>query len=437
MKLSPSGRIFLAFWIFGLVNNVIYVVNLSAAIDVVGVQTPKSTVLLADVAPSFLVKLAGPFFVHIIPYHVRIALLVVLSALGMLIVALSAPVGAKLFGIVVASVSSGLGELSFLQLTHFYGSTAISGFSSGTGGAGLVGSFCYLAFTTWIGLSVKASLLVFSVVPAAFLLSFYYILPAPPASLAAPASELQGYHKINDEDDEDDRPTDSLLTGTEQQPTPAPARAPHRLPSAQKPRIDPFAVTLARLAPLVFPYMVPLFLVYVAEYIINQGISPTLLFPIEEMPFTRYRDAYVTYGTLYQRKSIDLPTLSLLTLLVGVFISRSSGSIFRIHRLYIPSLLQCLNLVIFIYQSLYVILPNVYIIMVLVFYEGLLGGAAYVNTFMKVAEDMPASNREFAMGAVGLSDSAGVVCAALISLFLEKALCHYQQQTGRPYCQLP
>lgn len=41
---------------------------------------------------------------------------------------------------------------------------------------------------------------------------------------------------------------------------------------------------------------------YLAEYVINQGISPTLLFPIDEMPFDRYRDAYVTYGTLYQRK---------------------------------------------------------------------------------------------------------------------------------------
>jgi battenin len=41
--------------------------------------------------------------------------------------------------------------------------------------------------------------------------------------------------------------------------------------------------------------------VYFSEYVINQGISPTLLFPLEDMPFSRYRDAYVTYGTLYQR----------------------------------------------------------------------------------------------------------------------------------------
>lgn len=189
-----------------------------------------------------------------------------------------------------------------------------------------------------------------------------------------------------------------------------------------KPKIEPISVTLARLKPLVIPYMVPLFLVYISEYIINQGISPTLLFPIEEMPFTKYRDAYVTYGTLYQ---------------LGVFISRSSSAFIRIYRVYIPSLLQAINLILFIYQSLYMFLPNVYLVMIMVFYEGLLGGASYVNTFMLVAETVPLHDREFAMGSVGVSDSAGVVCAGLISMWLEKHLCGIQKSTGRPWCELP
>lgn len=75
--------------------------------------------------------------------------------------------------------------------------------------------------------------------------------------------------------------------------------------------------------------------------------------------------------------------------------------------------------------------------MILVFYEGLLGGAAYVNTFMKVAETATPNDREFSMGAVGISDSAGVVCAGLISLWLEPSLCNYQKSTGRPWCGLP
>lgn len=67
----------------------------------------------------------------------------------MLIVALSDHIGFKLFGIIVASLSSGLGELSFLQLTHFYGEISLAAFSSGTGGAGLVGSMIALVCGTF------------------------------------------------------------------------------------------------------------------------------------------------------------------------------------------------------------------------------------------------------------------------------------------------
>ena len=48
LRIAPSGLIFIAFWLFGLINNVLYVVNLSAAIDLVGPLVPKATVLLAD-----------------------------------------------------------------------------------------------------------------------------------------------------------------------------------------------------------------------------------------------------------------------------------------------------------------------------------------------------------------------------------------------------
>lgn len=118
------------------------------------------------------------FYANTFVASYRISILVALSCLGMLTVALSDTIGFKLFGIIVASLSSGLGELSFLQLTHFYGEISLAAFSSGTGGAGLVGSmsllyprffntnflgFAYLAFTTWMGLSVKTTLLLFSV----------------------------------------------------------------------------------------------------------------------------------------------------------------------------------------------------------------------------------------------------------------------------------
>lgn len=37
-------------------------------------------------------------------------------------------------------------------------------------------------------------------------------------------------------------------------------------------------------------------LVYFAEYLINQSVAPTLLFPLDKTPFTEYRSFYPTYA---------------------------------------------------------------------------------------------------------------------------------------------
>jgi battenin len=117
------------------------VIILSAALDLVGPTLPKAIVLLADVVPSFATKLLAPYFIHRMPYRIRILILVGLSFVGMQVVASQENLTVRLMGVVLASVSSGLGELSFLGMTHFYGPFAVVFWSSGTGAAGLLGEF--------------------------------------------------------------------------------------------------------------------------------------------------------------------------------------------------------------------------------------------------------------------------------------------------------
>lgn len=45
--------------------------------------------------------------------------------------------------------------------------------------------------------------------------------------------------------------------------------------------------------------MLPLFLVYVAEYTINQGVAPTLLFPLAGTPFRAFREFYPTVSAKF------------------------------------------------------------------------------------------------------------------------------------------
>ena len=167
--------------------------------------------LLADVVPSFIVKLTVPYFIHIVPYSARILLFVGLSIGGMLLIAATTStesqvdgsnISAKLAGIVLASLSSGGGELSFLGLTHFYGPFSLAAWGSGTGGAGLVGAGAYMAATTWFGWSVKASLLGFSLLPMVMLLSFFFVLPQDPWRRGT-ESRPKGYAEVPDQEDEE------------------------------------------------------------------------------------------------------------------------------------------------------------------------------------------------------------------------------------------
>lgn len=156
---------------------------LSAALDLVGPIVPKGVVLLADVIPSFLVKLCAPYFIHAVPYPMRIMFFVALSTTGMLLIALTpdytdgGTIATKMAGVVLASLSSGGGELSFLGLTHYYGPFSLAAWGSGTGGAGLIGAGAYSVATTALGLGVQRTLLASALLPVFMLISFFLVLP--------------------------------------------------------------------------------------------------------------------------------------------------------------------------------------------------------------------------------------------------------------------
>lgn len=410
MKLQ--NNYYVTFWLFGLINNVLYVVILSAAMDLVGPKTPKSLILLVDILPSLLVKMICPFIIHRINYGYRVISLMVMSIVGMLIVSIHRSLRWSLFGICLASISSGFGEVTFLQLTRISGiyitedsnkrGDALNGWSSGTGGAGLIGSLLYFILTSLFHFSISGSLLLFTLLPWGLLIFF----------------------KLD---------MDRLLVSSSLSYSTAPS--PEQIPSMSSGLIteygndggnleykNTFRVTIKRLIHLVVPYMLPLTSVYFFEYLINQSVAPTLLFPKETLPFQKNRDLYVLYGTLYQ---------------VGVFISRSSGKLVRLRCLYILSHLQCLNFTLAILQS-WTFINNKYPLlnMILILWEGLLGGSSYVNTFLNIQEDLSTSEVEFAMGSVSIADSLGVFLASIVGLFLEPTLCKHQIKDGRPWCGL-
>ncbi|CAG9529864.1 unnamed protein product [Cercopithifilaria johnstoni] len=418
-------RILIAFWVFGLCNNFAYVIMLSAAQDILeqghenataNVETKcleritdrqcaiitTGAVLLADILPCLLVKLSFPFFMQRIPFGVRHLIVCLLQALSYLIVAFSSGIIISLLGVVFASISSGLGEITYLSLTPYFNKNTISTWSSGTGGAGVVGALAYAILTEphFLNLSPKVTLLVMLVVPLLFSLAYWWLLVLP-----------DSIHKVNVMKPNTWIVPKTYMSANSFKDTTSIAETNDRKFSSEKvkQRILSFKEML-RTTLTLLRFMIPLMLVYIGEYLINQGILQLIVYSCDKGWHLSPSSQYRWYQVLYQ---------------VGVFISRSSINIILLPywALVLLPILQFTNVLIFFLESLYFYIPHIWVLFLLILFEGLFGGSAYVNTFSHIHDFVKPDVREFALSISSLGDSIGIVIAGLLSIPLHNYIC--------------
>ncbi|KAG9034439.1 battenin CLN3 protein [Tulasnella sp. JGI-2019a] len=248
-------RLGISFFLFGLINNILYVVILSAALDLVPPSTPKGIIAFCNIAPALVAKIGWPYVLKgRIRYGKRLIGCCACSVLGMTVVALFDSLGMRLLGICLASFSSGLGELTFLQLSTTYpialAGHAVGYFASGTGGAGVGGAGFWWEVRS---LGVKKGVALSGILPFIIPLTYFFILP-PTSKFAGPRSSSAAYSAVptadpaEAEEEEDVADTDSITTAT------AKPRAPVVVLT--------FADKVRLVKPLVLKFMLPLFLVY-------------------------------------------------------------------------------------------------------------------------------------------------------------------------------
>ncbi|CDR98976.1 hypothetical protein [Sporisorium scitamineum] len=482
LPLAPkrtSYRLNAAFFLFGLLNNSLYVVILTAALELLPQGVPTGLVSFANIFPALIAKAVWPYMLRgEVRYSKRVWSCAGLSFVGMLLVSFFPKLGMRLLGISLASFSSGLGELTFLQLstryapkaserrvaaavagleTNFAGD-AVGWFASGTGAAGLVGAAAW-----WVvrPLGVQTGMAILSVLPGFMVLAYTVVLPSVEQLLdGAGAKGGAEYAPVSTEDDAtgrnslDDPDADEAADDDVHDPTPRQDIS-VRLSFQEK---------MSLLRPMLLPYIIPLVIVYAMEYTINQGIAPTLIYPLPthsthpllSLIVKKLTDYYPLYQLVYQ---------------TFVFLSRSSISIFKLppiprRWLWAPAVLQTGLLVVLMTESLFAwFRANIAspLVIVLICVEGLVGGGAYVSVFYSIGIDeqnessgiaLPptegdgaggedqvyklakkAQEHEFRIGCVGFGDSLGILAASIISMPLQVSLCNAQVRSGRDLCK--
>ncbi len=417
-----NWRLLGAWALLGLCNNVGYVIMLSSAEDILAGRAGE--VLAADIVPTLFAKSLAPWVAPYIPYRIRFAVCGGLSVVSYLLVALGTNTATRLTGVCFASLGSGWGETTALSYSGRFDAVAVPAWSSGTGLAGIVGAGWVLGFTS-AGIHPSTTILTANIFAVLFLVASLVLMPAPDASGAAPfaaplresSAALVGQggeeeallHESEAEEDERSsamgvEPPEAAMQQQQQQQHEVEASA------------TPPQVSSSMLWPVlqrVWWVIACLSTVYFAEYTLSTGVVSTLGFHA----VTKHR-FYILASFSYQ---------------TGVFFSRTFATklpVLPLHVLWPFPLLQLATLALGIIQATTNFIQSPTIMLLIIFWEGLLGGTTYVRSFAHVHASESPQTREFATGITSMSDSIGIVLASIVSTLLEPALDKYRAAHG-------
>lgn len=379
------------------------------------------------------VKLTGPYWFHYIQYRHRIIIASILMALAFIVVAwggMTNSLGLQLFGVVLCSTQSGFGEASFLAFTAFFESRlALTAWSSGTGFAGIFGFAWVVFFTIGLKASFELTLLIALILPVLFALNFELVMNVPNIKREVRMSMDESVAEFNmaaigsvDEAQVVDEATNPILCdesqGNGQTENITPTDDGMNRQKARKDReykdLSAAAAEMTmkeRVANTVslWPFMVPLFLVYFAEYAMQSGVWAAMGFPVDS---DNARNNFYEYSNwMYQ---------------LGVLVSRSSGMFWKadMKALWGMPILQVMLLLFFLLDAYFQFWYD-WSLLALCFVVGLLGGAVYVNGFALISERVPPHLKEFSLSAASIADSLGIAFSNVAGIFIQKAIYDY------------
>ena len=117
-----------------------FTVVLSASQDILaGTYIPTTTILASHVATMVIVTSFLPWCMQKIPYFWRTLIVFAAMASGTVVLITVESVYVKIIGVSLNALAHGLGEISFLALSAFYGKFSITSFAAGSGAGILLG----------------------------------------------------------------------------------------------------------------------------------------------------------------------------------------------------------------------------------------------------------------------------------------------------------
>ena len=355
----------LSWWFMGILNNISFVIIAASAKDIL--PSAVGTLYLAESIPSLLVRISAPYWFDRVGPETRMFMCFCLYLGGFTLAALVDNIPLKLVGVCALSLQQGLGETTMLALSTRYGNKALTLWSSGTGAAGLLGYAYVIALRQGIKVSTRWVLLLSNILGVLYYIDFKLFKIPPPFKKPSEDFESKIYHN---------RP--SIMSGWDR----------------------------LRLTFSLWPWAVPLIVVFFAEYAMQSGTWGSIGFPVDDEDA---RSRFYQYaGLCYQG---------------GVLISRSSGTVWKpsLPTLWIMPVIQ-LGVLVFSTLNASEHWWYSYSLLALSVFVGFLGGAVYVNGFRLIAVGVDKEHVELATAAAAVSSDIGTNLGEAAGILIQKWL---------------
>ncbi|EGG21501.1 Batten's disease protein Cln3 family protein [Cavenderia fasciculata] len=407
LKFTPYVRNWICFHFMGNINNFSYcVVNAAGQSLAAYFDNSKNIalVLWANIAFGFAARLLNTFALEKVGSKLKIAINCFIMGGGLVGVALSYYVNFAfcISMIALIGIASSFGESVVLSYLKLFPSDIVNGWSSGTGVAGVSGSLFYIGL---VAAGLSNSVIFYCILPTVlvYFALFFFGLKVPTGT-----NEANPYTPLKSE-------TEDIVNQKKQEKETLIENAdgidqivePMRGPSGETKRNR-----YIRCAKLVWWNAINLMLVYFFEYVASVG-GADLAVNKKNSNDWFVTNSYAILSFCYQ---------------FGVLISRSSLQLFKIHRIGILTVLQGINMVLWIVQAYYRMIESVWVLFALMIYCGLLGGASYVNVFYLILHDkkIPDEDREVCINYAALLVTVGITLASCFILIMDHTFLAFQ-----------
>ncbi|KAL7906320.1 Batten's disease protein Cln3 [Trichoderma velutinum] len=359
-------------------------------------------VLLIELLPATAVKLFVPHILHYTPHWVWLALLSggwILATVAANAAPPNVIAPIRTLIALLVSANTAVAEVFFLSQLSHYGKPALAGWGTGSAAGGALRAVLPITLTIQMGLMMRNATIYAYYLLAAMMAAYFLVLPSPELDSMA-VDELAGEHEAATET-ESHKPF--LLTAETHSQTISFWERIHR-------NMQLMSSKLLRLC------IDPLLLVTAAQALVRSG-TPRASRALRS--FSGYQSFSATYGLAFQ---------------IGDLIARSTALFFRTRRprLIFALLVPCCLAAVL--NTSLMLSVNAYFIFGLISAIGWLSGMMYMNIYgaaMEYLKRNPDADAEFALGSIGVGETAGMLIGSLAAVTFESQLCGLASRSGR------